>query len=204
MKLYRIEGWYFSPQDCRLAHGDGRLVEAGVTHSVSGELELCGNGLHFSVSSLNALDYAPSPIVWRVNVFGNIIKSYDKGCARERGYLWGYDATKVLRHFARLCALDVVHLWNAPDVAIRFLRTGDESLRAATRAAARTATRAAAGTAARNAAGTAARNAAGNTARTAARDAARAARDAARDAARAATREAQNRRLHRMLMEGRP
>ena len=187
-----MKGWYFSPQDCRLAHGDGRLIKAGITHSVSGELELCKNGLHFSVNPLDALDYAPSPIVWRVNVFSDIIKSYDKGCARERGYLWGYDATKVLRHFARLCALDVVHLWNAPDVAIRFLRTGDESLRAATRAAARTATRAAAGTAARNAAG--------NTARTAARDAAR----AARDAARAATREAQNRRLHRMLMEGRP
>jgi hypothetical protein len=62
----------------------------------------------------------------------------------------------MLREFARWCALQVIHLWDAPDVVRQYLETGDESLRAAARAA----TRAAARNAARNAACDAARNAA--------------------------------------------
>jgi hypothetical protein len=42
--------------------------------------------------------------------------------------------------FARRCALDVAHLWDAPDVVRRFLETGDESLRYAAWDAARATT----------------------------------------------------------------
>ena len=41
-----------------------------------------------------------------------------------------------IRHFSRLCALDVIHLWNAPEVVWKYLETGDESLRQEVRDAA--------------------------------------------------------------------
>jgi len=111
----------------------------------------------------------------------------DKISATERKYLWGFDATDTLWRFARLCALDVVHLWDAPDIVVRYLKTGDESIRDAAwdaaRAAARFAARDAAWAAARAAARAAAWDAARAAARAAAWDAARAAaRDAAGDA----------------------
>ena len=46
------------------------------------------------------------------------------------------DARGIFYSFARQCALDVIHLWDAPDVVRRYLETGDESIRAAARAAA--------------------------------------------------------------------
>ena len=52
-----------------------------------------------------------------------------------------YDATEVLRAFARKEALGVAHLWEAPPEVKRYLRTGDEKLRLAARDAARTAAR---------------------------------------------------------------
>lgn len=51
-------------------------------------------------------------------------------CACPPGrVIWQYDATPVLRQFAREVALDVAHLWNAPPVVLRYLKTGDESIR---------------------------------------------------------------------------
>jgi len=88
-------------------------------------------------------------------------------------------------------ALSVVHLWDAPDVVLDYLMTGDKSIRdaawAAARIAARDAARYAAWAAARVAARDAARYAAWAAARAAAWDAARyAAWAAAWAAARAA------------------
>lgn len=59
----------------------------------------------------------------------------DKWCARERTILWSLDATEVLAAFARGEALRVAHIWGAPPVVLEYLRTGDETLRAAARAA---------------------------------------------------------------------
>jgi len=130
----------------------------------------------------------------------DVVQGDDLVASSERTCIWMYDATEVLRRFARLCALDVIDLWDAPDVVVRYLRTGDESLRDAARAACAAAGDAA-GDSARDACA-AAGNAAWDAARAAAWDAAwdaRAARAAAWDAAW----DAQNRRLHRMLMKGR-
>jgi hypothetical protein len=35
---------------------------------------------------------------------------------------------ETLREFARWCALQVVHLWDAPEIVIEYLQTGDEEL----------------------------------------------------------------------------
>ncbi|MCB7127908.1 MAG: hypothetical protein J3T61_00015, partial [Candidatus Brocadiales bacterium] len=99
----------------------------------------------------------------------------------ERTVLWRLDIEDLLRDFTRRCALDVVDLWDAPDVVVRYLKTGDESLRDAARAAARDA---------KDAARAAARDA---------KDAAGAAARAAKDAAGAE----QNRRLTSMIMAAR-
>ncbi len=198
-----IKAWHFMPADRRLRYDDGRKVEPGVWYACEGEPVLCHSGMHASTDMLDALDYAAGPVVSRVELRGGIIKGGDKLVARERRHLWMLDAEPVLRDFARRCALDVVHLWDPPDVVLRYLKTGDEKIRAAARHAARVA----AGVAAWHAAG-AASDAAWHTAKAAAWHAAKAAawhtaRDAAwhaaRDAARDAARSRQSRRLASML-----
>jgi len=57
-----------------------------------------------------ALALSTSDVVWRMD---------------DDHVVWGLDASLVLRRFARLCALDVVHLWSPPPLVVRYLRTGD-------------------------------------------------------------------------------
>jgi len=202
-----IDGWWSSAGRV-LPPGDGRRIRVGATHEVEGEIIPCERGLHASARAIDALQYAPGPIVWKVRLSGVVVPhGDDKHAASRRTYLaGGIDVSDTLREFARRCALDVIHLWDAPEIVVRYLKTGDETIRdaawAATRdaCAARDAAWAAAGdarAAARAAASAAAWDAA-CAAGDAARDAAWAAGDAA-SAAEAAARAAQNRRLTRML-----
>ena len=147
-----MKAWYFSSEDRKLGHGDYRPITAGATHTVDCTPILCQSGLHASVRPIDALKYAPGPILWRVELGGKIVKGDDKLCATERTYLWGFDATAMLREFARKCALDVIHLGIAPEVVKTYLNTGDESLWATAWAAAWDAARATAWAAARPAA----------------------------------------------------
>ena len=112
------------------------LTVNGTTHTVDGEIVPCKNGLHSSERPIDALRYARNGIVWRTRSSGTIVRGDDQIAASERAYLARLDATAILRDFARKCALDVIHLWDAPDVVRRFLETGDESLRDAARDAA--------------------------------------------------------------------
>ena len=156
-----IDGWWFS-KGRTLPHGDGRRIKVGITHGVKGAIVACENGLHASVKPLDALGYAPGPVVWRVRLSGVIVPhGEDKHAASERTYLaGGVDVTEALQTFARLEAFRVIHLWDAPDVVKRYLKTGGEALRDAARDAAWDATWAAAGAAARDAARAAAWDAA--------------------------------------------
>ena len=190
-----VTGWYFSEESRLLRHGDAQPIALGVTHEVDAPIELCERGLHASVRAIDALQYAPGPIVWRVELSGEIKLGDDKCVATHRKYIGGgVDASAVMRLFARRCALDVAHLWDMPPLVRAYLETGEESIRDAAGDAARAAARAAAWAAAGDAAWDAARAAAGAAAWAAAWDAARA---AAWDAARAA----QNAHFESMLME---
>jgi len=131
-----MKAWYFSQANKQLRYDDNRIIRPGITHTVKCKPILCEAGLHGSKKILDALSYAPGPYVWRVELSGDIVVGDDKVAATERKYLWGFDATDTLRVFARRCALDVLHLWDAPPVVVEFLKTGDEKLRAAARAAA--------------------------------------------------------------------
>jgi len=169
------------------------------------EIVLCENGLHQSIDPLDALRYGKGHF-WCCTPGGTIVYGEDKLASSERTHHWRVaDTGAVLRHFARLCALDVVDKIEAPpaelDIILRWLRTGDEALcsaaysaaysaacsaaRSATYPAARSAARSAERSAACSAAYSAARSAAHYAAHTAAFSAAHtAARSAACYAAR--------------------
>ena len=211
-----MKAYWFAPDDGVLGYDDGRKPEVGKTHSVKCQPVLCESGLHGSIRAIDALQYAQSSRLWLVDITRNVVVGNDKICGQRRKYLAVADVELVLREFARKCALDVIHLWDAPQIVRDYLESGDENLRAAARDAAddaardatRDAARAAAWAAAWDAASDAAWAAAGSAAMDAARAAARAAaRDAAwaaagaaaRDAARAAARAAQDLRLEAAL-----
>ena len=147
-----------------------------------GPLVMCKSGLHFSREPFDALHYAPGATLCLVEVGGEIVepKGEDKGICSRRKIIARMDATELLRYFARMQALSVIHLNEDlcnSELVCDYLMTGDESLRAAAMAAAM----AAAWAAARDAALDAARAAAWAAAWDEALDAAMA---AARDAAR--------------------
>ena len=158
---------------------DGRPIPAiGEWLDHPGPIVPCESGLHASEHPFDALQFAPGPMLHLVELDGEIQthgNPPDKIVGRRRKIVASIDATDLLREFARWCALQVIHLWECPDVVRRYLETGDESIRAA----------------ARDAAGADARDAARVAAWVAARDATRdAAWEAARDAAWAAARDA--------------
>ena len=175
----RIKAWHFLQDDYRIQFGTKEKVKAGSLLVEHGKW-----GLHASRNLLDALTYAPGNILCRVELRGTIIESSDKLVASRRYVEWTLDATDLLREFARWCALQVIHLWDAPDIVKQYLETGDESIRAAARAAASAAAMDAANAAAWYAAMDAARDADWDAARAATRVAAwNAARNAARNAA---------------------
>jgi hypothetical protein len=184
---------------------DGRPVPAdGELLVHDGEVRLCAQGLHASIDAFDALQYAPGNTLCLVELSGTIVRGDDKVAASERRIIKRIDAEPLMREFARWSALQVIELWDAPDVVRQYLTTGDESLRDAARAAARAAARDAAWAAAREAAWdaawaaawAAARDAAWAAAWAAARDAAWA---AAREAARDAAWDAQRERFNKMV-----
>jgi hypothetical protein len=175
-----VQAWHFVNGTLR----DGRPIPAdGEVLRYTGPLVMCESGLHASREPFDALQYAPGATLCLVNCSGEIVEGDDKLICTERTIIARMDATDLLRYFARMQALSVIHLWDTEpkDVLLDFLMTGDESLRAAAWAAAWDAARDAARADARDAAWAAARDAAW----AAARDAAWA---AARDAAWAAAR----------------
>lgn len=191
-----MRAWHFVGPTLR----DGRPVPAdGVTLVHDGPVMMCRSGFHASRRLFDALQYALGSTICRVVLGGVVQEDEDKVVARERTILWRVDGETLLRDFARRCALDVIHMWDAPDIVSRYLKTGDESMRAAARNAARTAAWDAAWDAAWTAARTA-RDAAGAAMGTAEGDVAwYAARAAARAAAWAATGDAERALLNRRL-----
>ena len=161
---------------------DGRNIPAnGVWLEHTGVVKLCESGLHASRKPWDALQYAPGAVLCKVECQDIVTEDGYKLVCGRRKIIARFEATELMRTFARSEALRVVPLWNAPDVVVKYLKTGDESLRVAAR---RDAAWAAARAAALDAAWVAAWVAARVAAWVAARDAARvAALDAELDAA---------------------
>jgi hypothetical protein len=124
--------WHFVGEN-RAMQFSGAPVRVGETVGVEGALEMCVHGPHASERLIDALTYAPGPILCLVRLDGDILRTVE----------WMGDIGTELRQFACLCALDVAHLWDIPEIVREYLETGDESLRAAALAATPAATRAA-------------------------------------------------------------
>lgn len=137
--------WHFLHEDKRLRYGSRELVEVGKTIRVNCHPVLCESGLHASVRAIDALRYAPGPIVCRVTLGGTIVEGDDKVAAQERTAVWMADATHTLHEFACRCAEDALRVaniddrrcWEAIETKRRWLRgeATDEQLAAAARAA---------------------------------------------------------------------
>lgn len=166
-----MKAWHFAPDSGHLRYAPETpetLIVPGRTFRVDPEkLHACNHGLHASARITDALRYAPGSTISRVTLGGKIVRRDNKLVASERTHISVLPATMgdtVLRDFARRCALDAIHLWDAPDVVLRYLRTGDDALRTVARDAVRDAVRGAAWDAswgvARDAAWAAARDAA--------------------------------------------
>ena len=200
--MKQVKGWWFGTTNKKLLYNDNREIVIGKTHKISGDIVPCQHGLHLSKKIIDALNYAPGPVIYKVIGSGVIIPHgdpVDKHACSERTYVaGGVDISNTLRLFARKCALDVIHLWNPPDIVIKYLKTGDESIRASALASAGDAAWAA-WAAARDTAREAAARVAWDTARAAAWAAWDAARDAAWASAWAAAWEKFNRRLTSMI-----
>ena len=117
---------------------------------------ICEYGLHASRHPFDALQYAPGATLCLVDCRDIVDERDDKLVCRERRIVARIDATGTLRQFARQCASDVLHLWDAPKIVRQYLATGDEAIRPAASEAAWAAARDAARDAARSAAWSAA------------------------------------------------
>jgi len=191
----KIKAWYFAAKDNKLRYGDNREIVVGGTHKVDGKPKLCKNGLHASERLIDALSYAPGPILYQVELSGEFDIGGDKVCATERTYIKRINAVDLLREFARKQALinieKIKPYTEVYELIVEYLETGDEALRDAAWSAARDA-EAAAWDAARDAEAAAwdAARSAWSAARDAAWFAARSAEAAARDSAESAARAA--------------
>jgi hypothetical protein len=173
--------WHFLSEDRHTGYSPRVLVETGQTLTHDGPLELCESGLHASVRAIDALQFAPGPIICRVKLGGEMKHDNDKSVARERTVLWMFDAANVLHEMACCSATAALLIAGVDDPRSW---TAIEAKRAWLRGEIDDAQLAAAWDAARDAAGDAAGDAAWDAGRAAAWDATRAAAwDAARDAA---------------------
>ena len=110
-----MKAWHFITKDRKLGYSDNRIVKTGRTYKCKGPLVLCENGLHGSKHLIDALYYAPGPILCRVELSGEIIHSDDKSVARLRTVLRLRDISTILHEFACQCAEDALALVDKPD-----------------------------------------------------------------------------------------
>lgn len=121
-----VLGWHFTSQTLK----DGRPVPpVGEWLRHDGRIVLRKSGLHMSRRIIEALEYASGPFIHRVEGRGDIQEENGTLVCRERRILCGIDGRRLLREFARDCALAVIHLWDAPDITRHYLGTLDENIR---------------------------------------------------------------------------
>jgi hypothetical protein len=126
-----MQAFYFSTEQKRLRYGDDRPIIVGEAHEVSCKPICCKQGLHASTDILDALMYAPSSILYLVDISGDVDERTDKIAGKRREYLAEFDAEELLKEFARKQALINIHKIKPYcsvkefDLITRYLSTGD-------------------------------------------------------------------------------
>jgi len=129
-----IYAWTFCRTD--MVRPDGVTVpDDGIEqYDADRPLEMCRHGYHASIDIMNALQYAPGPILRRVRCSGEIIEGNDKLVCRRRTEIYRVDLTRVLREWACWCATRALEheraagrepdprSWAAVDVALKYAR----------------------------------------------------------------------------------
>jgi hypothetical protein len=136
----KIFGWHFVGD--RLRDGTAIPADGDWLPKLNSPIIPCAYGYHGSAHPFDALKYAPGSTLCYCEYRGDVVEQgnpVDKFAAVERRIIRRMDATGMLRYFTRMQALSVAHLWDAPDLVLDFLMTGDESISAAANAAANTA-----------------------------------------------------------------
>src|SRR6266403_1760065 len=114
-----ILAWHFLKENGRLAYAPHTLVRVGEWLTVPTPLSICCTGLHASSRLIDALLYAPGPILCRVELCGELIEQEDKLCAQQRRVIAMADATTILHEMACLSAESVLnHITNKKHRAI--------------------------------------------------------------------------------------
>jgi hypothetical protein len=101
----------------------------------TGEVKICKSGLHASYNPFDALEYAPGSTLCKVEIEEIVDSHKDKIVCRRRKIIGRVDATEMLYYFARMQALSVVDKWDAPDVVLDYLMTGDKKIKSAAHSA---------------------------------------------------------------------
>ena len=117
----------------KLRNGDP-IPPIGEWLEYTGKIVPCQSGLHASEHPLDALRYAPGNLLHAVELEGDLVSHgnpIDKWVGRRRKIIATINAESLLREFARWCASQVLHLWDAPQIVKEYLASGDESLRGA-------------------------------------------------------------------------
>lgn len=133
--MSNIYGWHFLYEGHKLRDGttapkNGKWLEVK-------DPVICMKGLHGSLTPYDALRYAPGPILCLCEFSDPVDKHKDKFVSTRRRIIARMDATEMLRYYARMQALSIVHLWDAPGVVLDYLMTGDESIQSAAYSAAK-------------------------------------------------------------------
>ena len=79
-----MKAWHFLREDGCLNYPPHTKVKVGKTYTTKGELEMCANGMHASKRLIDALLYAPGPIVCRVALIPPMLHDTDKSVGRSR------------------------------------------------------------------------------------------------------------------------
>jgi len=127
-----MKAYWFS-KDGRPMQGRSHIIYmVGNSYTEGGIIIPCENGLHASVDPFDALVYSFYPSTLDiVELDGTIVghgTPVNKYAASQRRHLDRIPVPPLLKEFARWCALQVIHLWECPDIVKRYLETGDDSL----------------------------------------------------------------------------
>lgn len=115
-----VLAWWFAPLDRRLGFGDGRPVVVGETLTVEEPPLLCRSGLHASREAVDALMFAPSPLVCRVLLSGQIVDGADKVAASARTVLSLACARAAIEWWTEWVAARPVPPWTEALPALRW------------------------------------------------------------------------------------
>ena len=99
-----VFAWHWLKADMTAGEGDEPPWRLGETRHYDGPVVLCHSGYHHSPTPFDGLDYAPGPILCRVEASVPVEGAVYKSVGRSRRLIASRDVERELRLFACACA----------------------------------------------------------------------------------------------------